>query len=205
MAFELPALPYAPDALEPHIDAETMRIHHGKHHRAYVDKLNVALAGRKELLSLAVADLLSRLQSLPEDIRTAVRNHGGGHANHALFWEIMSPHGGENPEGALKEALVGAFGSVPAFKEKFTAVAAGVFGSGWAWLALAGGKLSIVSTQNQDSPLLDGAMPLLGVDVWEHAYYLRHQNRRPEYLAAWWNVIYWRNVGERYERGVKGG
>ena len=191
-AHVLPALPYAFDALEPHIDAKTMEIHHGKHHNGYVTKLNAALEGHAELQATGLDDLLGNLASVPEGIRTAVRNNGGGHANHSLFWPLMSPTGGGEPSGDLAAALAGEFGSVGKFKELFSAAAKTRFGSGWAWLSVNRfGKLVVHSTPNQDSPLIDGLKPVIGLDVWEHAYYLNYQNRRPDYVAAWWNVINW--------------
>jgi Fe-Mn family superoxide dismutase len=198
MPYQLPPLPYAFNALEPHIDAKTMEIHHDKHHAAYVNKLNEALANHADLQSKSVEDLLRGINSVPEAIRTAVRNHGGGHANHSLFWQIMTPNGGGSPAGDLAGALQSAFGSFEAFKEKLTNAAAGVFGSGWGWLVAGGGKLEVIARPNQDSPLMDGKTPLLGVDVWEHAYYLKYQNRRPDYLAAWWNTVNWPGVAARY-------
>ncbi len=194
----LPDLPYPTNALEPHIDARTMEIHHGKHHKAYVDNLNKALEGHAELAAKSVEDLLRGISTVPEAIRGAVRNHGGGHANHSLFWKLMSPQGGGEPSGELAAAIGGAFGGFAGFKEKFAAAAAGRFGSGWAWLTMAGGALEISSTANQDSPLMEGKTPILGLDVWEHAYYLLYQNRRPDYVAAWWNVVDWAEVGRRY-------
>lgn len=199
MAFELPALPYASNALEPHIDAQTMEIHHGKHHNAYVTNLNKALEGHSDLQSKSLEQLLTSLDSLPESIRTAVRNNGGGHANHSMFWQIMGPNGGGEPTGALAEAVNSAFGSFSQFKEQFAAAAAGRFGSGWAWLVVApDGSLSITSTPNQDTPVMEGKNPILGLDVWEHAYYLKYQNRRPDYVAAFWNVVNWDEVARRY-------
>jgi Fe-Mn family superoxide dismutase len=195
---QLPELPYPTNALEPHIDARTMEIHHGKHHKAYVDNLNKALEGHADLGAKSVEDLLRGISSVPESIRTAVRNHGGGHANHSLFWRLMSPQGGGEPSGDLAAAISSAFGGFPAFKERFAAAAAGRFGSGWAWLTSAGGALEISSTANQDSPLMEGKTPILGLDVWEHAYYLLYQNRRPDYVAAWWNVVDWAEVGRRF-------
>ncbi len=195
---QLPDLPYPANALEPHLDARTMEIHHGKHHKAYVDNLNKALDGHADLAAKSVEDLLRGISTVPEGIRGAVRNHGGGHANHSLFWKLMSPAGGGEPAGELETAIDGAFGGFAGFKEKFAAAAAGRFGSGWAWLTLAGGTLEISSTANQDSPLMEGKAPLLGLDVWEHAYYLLYQNRRPDYVAAWWNVVEWAEVGRRY-------
>jgi Fe-Mn family superoxide dismutase len=196
---ELPKLPYAFDALEPHIDARTMEIHHGKHHAAYVTNLNGAIDKHPELASKSVEDLLRGIDQVPEDVRTVVRNHGGGHANHSLFWQVMGPDGGGVPGGALGDALMSAFGSFESFKQKLTDAAAKRFGSGWGWLTAAGGKLEVSSSANQDSPLMEGKTPLLGVDVWEHAYYLKYQNRRPDYLTAWWNVVNWAEVARRYE------
>ena len=197
MPFEVPPLPYAPDALEPHIDAQTMSLHHDKHHQAYVDKLNGAVEGT-EWADKSIEDIIRNLGDLPADIAGPVRNNGGGHLNHTLFWESMSPDGGGAPDGDLAAAIDAAFGSLDAFKEQFEAAGVGRFGSGWAWLVLDGGELKITSTPNQDSPLTDGQTPLLGNDVWEHAYYLKYQNRRPEYLKAWWNVVDWGVVAERY-------
>ncbi|HEX6201255.1 MAG TPA: superoxide dismutase [Thermoanaerobaculia bacterium] len=197
MAHTVPDLPYSFDALEPHIDAKTMEIHHDKHHAAYVSKLNDALEGHPNLQSKSVEELLRDIQSVPESIRTAVRNHGGGHANHSLFWQVMGPKGGGKPSGELASAIDGAFGGFDTFKQKLTDAAAGVFGSGWGWLVVKDGKLEVVGRPNQDSPLMDGATPLLGVDVWEHAYYLKYQNRRPDYLQAWWNTIAWDEVAKR--------
>lgn len=200
MAYELPQLPYAYDALEPHIDKETMNIHHTKHHNTYVTNLNNAVAGKADLESKSVEELISNLDAVPEDIKTAVRNNGGGHANHSLFWQILSPNGGGNPTGALAEAIDSKFGSFDAFKEEFTKTATGRFGSGWAWLVVDNGELAITSTPNQDSPLMEGKTPVLGLDVWEHAYYLNYQNRRPEYIGAFWNVVNWEEVAKRYEQ-----
>ena len=197
MAYEVPPLPYGYDALEPHIDQQTMQLHHDKHHQAYVDKANAALEGT-DLADASIEDVLKDLSAVPEDKRNAVRNNGGGHYNHSLFWESMSPDGGGEPSGDLASAISDAFGSFDAFKEQFEAAGVGRFGSGWAWLVLDGGDLKITSTANQDSPLTDGQTPLLGNDVWEHAYYLKYQNRRPEYLKAWWNVVDWGKVAERY-------
>ncbi len=199
MAFEFPPLPYAKDALEPNIDAQTMEIHHDKHHAGYVNNLNKALEGHADLQGKSLEDLLGSIDSLPESIRTAVRNNGGGHANHSMFWQIMSPNGGGAPTGELATAINSAFGSFDNFKQQFAAAGAGRFGSGWAWLLVApDGSLSITSTANQDSPLMEGKKPILGVDVWEHAYYLKYQNRRAEYLATWWNVVNWSEVAKRY-------
>lgn len=200
---ELPALPYAFDALEPYIDAQTMEIHHGRHHQTYVNNLNAALDKHPELYEKSVEELISDLNAVPEDIRTAVRNNGGGHANHSLFWQIMSPNGGGEPSGALAEAIKKTFGSFEQFKEKFTQAAIGRFGSGWAWLVVNNGQLEIMSTPNQDSPLMEGKTPILGLDVWEHAYYLKYQNRRPDYVNAFYNVINWDEVARRYEAAKK--
>lgn len=194
---ELPQLPYAHDALEPHIDAQTMEIHHGRHHATYVNNLNAALEGHDDLASKSVEDLISDLNAVPEAIRGAVRNNGGGHANHTLFWQVMSPNGGGNPTGAIAEEINKAFGSFDAFKEEFTKAALTRFGSGWAWLVDNNGKLEVMSTPNQDSPLMEGKTPLLGVDVWEHAYYLKYQNKRPDYVNAFFNVINWDEVNKR--------
>ena len=204
MAHELPPLPYDYGALEPHIDEKTMRIHHGKHHAGYVSKLNAALENHPELADLSPETLLRQLSDLPEDIRTAVRNNGGGHANHTLFWSIMSPSGGGEPSGDLGAEIDAVFGNFANFSVQFSAAAAGRFGSGWAWLSLdASGKLLVESTPNQDSPLMEGRTPILGLDVWEHAYYLKYQNRRPDYIEAWWNTINWEAVAQRYDL-VKG-
>ena len=197
MAFEVPPLPYAPDALEPHIDAQTMSLHHDKHHQAYVDKLNAALEGT-EFADSSIEDVIANLDAIPEDKRTAVRNNGGGHLNHSLFWKTMSPDGGGAPEGDLAAAIDSAFGSFDDFKEQFEAAGVGQFGSGWAWLVFDGGALSVTSTPNQDNPLSEGKLTLLGNDVWEHAYYLKYQNRRPEYLKAWWNTVNWSEIATRY-------
>ena len=197
MAYEVPALPYAYDALEPHVDKATMEFHHDKHHQAYVDKANAALEGT-EHDGKPVEDVLKALSSLPADKQGPFRNNGGGHANHTMFWESMSPDGGGEPSGPLAEAITKSFGSFEDFKTQFEAAGVGQFGSGWAWLVLEGGELAITSTPNQDSPLLEGKTPLLGNDVWEHAYYLQYQNKRPAYLAAWWNVVAWDKVAERY-------
>jgi Fe-Mn family superoxide dismutase len=199
MAYELPKLPYAYDALEPHIDARTMEIHHTKHHQAYITNVNNALKDHPELSRKSVEDLIRNLNEVPENIRTVVRNNGGGHANHSFFWQIMGPNAGGEPKGLLAGDINSAFGSFDQFKEKFAAAAAGRFGSGWAWLIRnREGKLEIMSTPNQDNPLMDGNTPLLGLDVWEHAYYLHYQNRRPDYVKAWWNVVNWEAVGQRY-------
>ncbi|WP_342543477.1 superoxide dismutase [Paenisporosarcina sp. FSL H8-0542] len=199
MAYELPQLPYAYDALEPHIDKETMNIHHTKHHNAYVTNLNNALAGHDDLLSKSVEELIANLDAVPESARAAVRNNGGGHANHSLFWELLSPNGGGNPSGALAEAIDAKFGGFDAFKEEFAKAATTRFGSGWAWLSVKNGELELTSTPNQDSPIMEGSTPILGLDVWEHAYYLNYQNRRPDYIGAFWNVVNWDEVSKRYE------
>jgi|SRR5947209_16064218 len=196
--FTLPPLPYPFDALEPHIDARTMEIHHDKHHAAYVTNLNKALADSPDNTPRNIDDLIKSLDSVPEKIRTAVRNQGGGHLNHTLFWHMMKKGGGGEPTSELKKALDASFGSFAQFKDKFTEAATKVFGSGWAWLVSQGNELKIVSTRNQDSPLSQGQLPLLGIDVWEHAYYLKYQNRRPEYIAAWFNVVNWDFAGERF-------
>jgi Fe-Mn family superoxide dismutase len=199
MAFELPKLPYAYNALEPHIDEQTMTIHHSKHHQGYVTKTNAALEGHSEFANKSIEELMAMRDQLPESIRTAVRNNGGGHANHSLFWEIMAPNGGGEPTGAVGDAIKSTFGGFDAFKEQFKAAATGQFGSGWAWLVVdPSGKLAITSTPNQDSPISDGLKPILGVDVWEHAYYLKYQNLRASYVDAWWNVINWPKVNELY-------
>jgi superoxide dismutase, Fe-Mn family len=199
MAFELPALPYPTDALEPHVDARTMEIHHGKHHAAYTNNLNAALEGHPALQERSIEELLSGFDHLPSDIQTAVRNNGGGYANHNLFWEVMSPQGGGRPSGELAAAIDEAFGSFDAFQASFSDAAAKRFGSGWAWLVVDGdGALQVYSTANQDSPFMSGHTPILGLDVWEHAYYLNYQNRRPDYVKAFWNVIDWGKVGELY-------
>ncbi len=197
MPHELPALPYDFAALEPHIDEQTMRIHHGKHHQAYVTNLNAALDKHPALHQKSLEDLLRDLSAVPEDIRTAVRNNGGGHWNHSLFWVIMGPNAGGPPTGAIADAITGAFGSFEKFKEQFTQAAMGRFGSGWAWLVDKGGRLEITSTPNQDNPLMEGHKAILGLDVWEHAYYLKYQNRRADYIAAWWNVVNWAEVNRR--------
>ena len=200
---ELPKLPYAANALEPHIDARTMEIHHGKHHQAYVDNLNKALAGHAELEKKSVEELLRDFASVPDAIKTAVRNHGGGHANHSLFWEVMGPGGGGEPAGELGQAIGSAFGGLAGLQEKLNAAATGQFGSGWGWLVVADGKLEVFARPNQDSPLAEGKTPILGVDVWEHAYYLSYQNRRADYLKAWWNTVRWEKVAERF-RSARG-
>jgi len=202
----LPALPYDDAALEPHIDAQTMQIHHGKHHQGYVTNLNGALDKHPELYEKNLEELLRGINNVPEDIRTAVRNNGGGHHNHSLFWTIMAPAGkggGGEPSGALADAIKQAFGGVAPFKEQLSTAGTTRFGSGWAWLAVASGKLEVFSTANQDSPLMDGRLPVLGLDVWEHAYYLKYQNRRADYVAAWWNVVNWAEVAKRYEAARK--
>lgn len=199
MAYELPELPYAYDALEPHIDKETMNIHHTKHHNTYVTNVNAALEGHEDLASKSVEELISDLNAVPEDIRTAVRNNGGGHANHSLFWQLLTPNGTGAPSGALAEAIDAKFGSFDEFKTKLENAGKTRFGSGWAWLAVSNGELEVTSTPNQDSPLMEGKTPILGVDVWEHAYYLKYQNKRPDYLAAFWNVVNWDEVSKRYE------
>ena len=200
MAHTLPELPYAYDALQPHVDAQTMEIHHTKHHNAYVTNLNNALADHTTLQAKGIEDLLREIEQVPEAIRTAVRNNGGGHANHSLFWTVMKSGGGGQPAGALADALKSALGGFDAFKEKFSTAAATRFGSGWAWLVVKGsGALDVYSTANQDSPLMQGDVPILGLDVWEHAYYLNYQNRRPDYISAWWNVVNWDEVLRRYQ------
>jgi Fe-Mn family superoxide dismutase len=198
MAYELPPLPYSFDALEPYIDAMTMEIHHDRHHKAYVDNLNKALEQAPDLANQPIEDLLRNMSKVPESIRTAVQNNGGGHANHSMFWEIMGPNGGGAPTGALADAINAAFGSVDALKEKINANGAARFGSGWSWLVWNNGKLEALSTANQDSPLMNGMTPILGVDVWEHAYYLKYQNKRPDYLKAWWDVVNWDAVARRF-------
>jgi Fe-Mn family superoxide dismutase len=197
MAYEVPALPYDYGALEPHVDEQTMRVHHDKHHQAYVDKVNAALEGT-EWADKPIEEVLRNLDRIPDDKRTAVRNNGGGHYNHSLFWEWMSPDGGGEPEGALAEAIGSAFGSFDDFKAAFKDAGVNQFGSGWAWLVEDGGSLAVVSTGNQDNPISQGKTPLVGVDVWEHAYYLKYQNRRPDYIDAWWNVVDWAKIGEGY-------
>ena len=199
MSFTLPPLPYAPDALEPTIDKLTMEIHHGKHHNAYVTNLNKALESAPALAGKTIEELLAHNCAIvPENIRTAVRNNGGGHINHSMFWKIMGPSGGGAPVGNVAQAIVGAFGSFETFKEKFNAAGVGRFGSGWAWLLKTASGVEIVSTPNQDSPIMEGKNPVFGCDVWEHAYYLKYQNRRPDYLAAWWNVVNWKEIEHRF-------
>ena len=199
MPFTLPPLPYPTNALEPHIDAQTMEIHHDKHHGAYVNNLNAALEKAPELQGKSLDDLLKKLNAVPESIRTAVRNNGGGHWNHSMFWQIMSPKGGGAPSGKLADAINKSFGDFEKFKEQFNAAGGARFGSGWAWLINDAGKLSIISTPNQDNPIMDGKpAPILGLDVWEHAYYLKYQNRRPDYMKAWWNVVNWPEVEKRF-------
>jgi Fe-Mn family superoxide dismutase len=197
MAYSLPDLPYDYSALEPHIDAKTMEIHHTKHHQTYVDKLNAAIEGKDGLQYDNVDELLRNFDSVPEDVKGPVRNHGGGHSNHTLFWSIMGPDGGGEPTGEVASGIDGAFGSFKEFQEKFTSAATLHFGSGWAWLVSDGGKLDVISLPNQDSPLMTGKTPLLGLDVWEHAYYLKYQNKRPDYIEAWWNVVNWDAVNQR--------
>jgi Fe-Mn family superoxide dismutase len=197
MPHQLPALPYDAAALEPHIDAQTMQIHHGKHHAAYVNNLNAALEKHAALQGKSADDLIRGLSTVPEEIRTAVRNNGGGHINHTMFWQIMGPGKGGAPTGAIADAIKGAFGSFDAFKEQMNKAGVGRFGSGWVWLVDAGGKLSVESTANQDNPVMDGKRAIMGIDVWEHAYYLKYQNRRPDYLAAWWNTVNWDEVNKR--------
>ncbi len=198
MPYELPPLPYAYDALAPTIDEQTMRIHHDKHHQAYVDNLNKAVEGT-DLDGIPIEELVQQLDRLPEDRRTAARNNGGGHVNHAMFWEIMKPGGGGEPAGALADAIGSTFGGVDALKAQVNDAGVKRFGSGWTWLVLKGGALEVMSTPNQDNPLMDGATPILGIDVWEHAYYLTYQNRRPDYLAAWWDVVNWDEIGRRFD------
>jgi len=202
MAYTLPALPYAFDALEPHIDVKTMEIHHGKHHQAYVTNLNAALEKAPELASVSLDDLLRDLSAVPESIRTAVRNNGGGHWNHSLFWTLMTPNGGGEPTGDVSAAITKAFGDFASFREKFQAASMGRFGSGWAWLVSDMGALSIVSTPNQDNPIMEGKTAILGLDVWEHAYYLHYQNRRADYVGAWWNVVNWEEVAKHYSASI---
>ncbi len=197
MAFTLPALPYAPESLEPHIDKQTMEIHHGKHHNAYVTNLNAAIEKAPELAGKSIEDLVKGISSVPEAVRTAVRNNGGGHLNHSMFWQIMTPGGGGAPTGAIADAINSSFGSLDKLKEQFKAAAIGRFGSGWAWVIDSGGKLVVESTPNQDNPLMDGKKPVFGIDVWEHAYYLKYQNRRPDYIDAWWSVVNWAEINKR--------
>ncbi len=201
MAFQLPELPYPSNALEPHIDQQTMEIHHGKHHNTYVTNLNNAVAGT-EFENMDVDELMRRINDVPEDKRTAVRNNGGGHANHSMFWEIMGPNGGGEPTGEIAEAITQSFGSFDELKNQINAAGAGRFGSGWAWLTYDNGQLKVESTPNQDSPLMEGRFPILGVDVWEHAYYLKYQNKRPDYLNAFWNVVNWDVAGRNYDAAI---
>ncbi|MEO8376208.1 MAG: superoxide dismutase [Candidatus Sumerlaeota bacterium] len=203
MAYTLPELPYPPDALEPHIDAKTMEIHHGKHHQAYITNANNALKDHPELEKLSVEELLKNLSAAPEAIRTVLRNNAGGHANHSLFWKVIGPKAGGEPAGALGDAIKNELGGFTKMKEDFAKAATTRFGSGWAWIVAKDGKLAVTSTPNQDSPIMDGATPLLGLDVWEHAYYLKYQNRRPDYIAAFWNVVNWDEVAKRYEEAKK--
>lgn len=198
--FTLPDLPYAYNALEPSIDEETMKLHHDKHHATYVQKLNEALAGHEDLLNMDIDELLKNMSKVPEDIKTKVINHGGGHSNHTLFWLIMKPNGGGEPSEKLAEALNSTFGSFTEFKDKFTQAATSVFGSGWAWLVVNNGKLEIITTPNQNSPLMEGKIPILGLDVWEHSYYLHYFNRRDEYIKNWWNIINWEHVGKIFDQ-----
>ena len=199
MPHTLPALPYPSDALEPHIDKQTMEIHHGKHHNAYVTNLNAALEKHPELQSKSVEDLLKSINTVPEDIRTAVRNNGGGHANHSMFWQVMGPNAGGNPTGAIADAINGSFGDFAKFKDEVKKAGVGRFGSGWAWVIDQGGKLVVESSANQDSPLMEGKKIVFGLDVWEHAYYLHYQNRRPDYVDAWWNVVNWAEINKRLQ------
>ena len=203
MAYELPPLPYDYAALEPHIDAETMKLHHDKHHQAYVNNLNAAIEKHPDLGKHTAEDLLRNLNSVPEDIRTTVRNNGGGHVNHTMFWSIMQPGGGGEPTGRISEQIRKDFGDFAAFKKQFNETTAKQFGSGWGWLLWDGGKLSITTSANQDNPLLQGKYPILGNDVWEHAYYLKYQNKRPDYLAAWWNTVNWNEINKRFEQAQK--
>ena len=205
MAYELPPLPYDYSALEPHIDAQTMQLHHDKHHQAYVNNLNTALQGLSQFDNMSVDDLMRHINEVPENVRTAVRNNGGGHANHSMFWQIMKPNGGGEPTGALADAIKSTFGSFDQFKTTFNDNGAKRFGSGWTWLVVdQNGKLQAISSANQDSPLMDGLYPVMGNDVWEHAYYLKYQNRRPDYLAAWWNVVNWDEVAKRFQQRSSG-
>ncbi len=200
--FTLPPLPYAYEALEPYIDTDTMHLHHDKHHQAYVNNLNAALKDHPAFLEKSVEQILADIQSVPEAVRTAVRNNGGGHANHTLFWEIMTPGGSKEPQGALAQAITGTFGGLDALKQQVNDAGAKRFGSGWAWLVVENGALAVISSANQDSPLMEGKTPILGVDVWEHAYYLKYQNRRPDYLAAWWNTVNWDVIGKLYQSAL---
>ena len=205
MAYEVPPLPYAYNALEPHIDEQTMQLHHDKHHAAYVNNANAALESLPQFANLPVDELLRRINEVPENVRTTLRNNAGGHSNHSMFWAIMGPNGGGQPTGAVAQAINDTFGSFDQFKAQFNDAGAKRFGSGWAWLVMdRNGKLSVTSTANQDSPLMDGLYPIMGNDVWEHAYYLKYQNRRPEYLNAWWNVVNWNEVNRRYEQARSG-
>ncbi len=204
MAYELPPLPYDYNALEPYIDTQTMQLHHDKHHQTYVTNLNNALQGQDQLATMSVDDLLRNIKQVPDSIRTAVQNNGGGHSNHSMFWSIMKPNGGGEPTGELASAIQQAFSSFDAFKTAFNDAGTKRFGSGWAWLVLDNGALKVISTANQDSPLMSGMYPVMGNDVWEHAYYLKYQNRRPEYLNAWWNVVNWDEVARRYAQGRSG-
>jgi Fe-Mn family superoxide dismutase len=197
MAHTLPPLPYPTDALEPHIDKQTMEIHHGKHHNAYVTNLNAALEKHPDLQSKGAEDLIRGINTVPEAVRTAVRNNGGGHVNHTMFWQIMAPKAGGPPTGQIADAINAAFGGFDKFKEEFKKAAVGRFGSGWAWVVNTGGKIAIESTPNQDNPMMDGKKPVFGIDVWEHAYYLKYQNRRPDYIDAWWNVVNWNEINKR--------
>ena len=199
MAYQLPPLPYPFDALEPHIDARTMEIHHDKHHGAYVNNVNAALEGHPDLANMSIEDLMKNIDRVPDSIKTAVRNNGGGHANHSMFWQIMKKGGGGEPKGEVADAINSSFGGFDQFKDQFSKAAAGRFGSGWAWLVVNNGKLEIMSTANQDSPYMEGKTPIMGLDVWEHAYYLNYQNRRPDYVSAWWNVVDWDEVNKRYK------
>lgn len=202
MSFELPELPYEYTALEPHIDAKTMEIHHTKHHQKYTDNLNDAVSGHEDLAGKSAEEILANIDSVPEDVRTKIQNNGGGYVNHNLFWTVMSPDGGGQPQGEIADALVSSFESVDAFKKAFAEAASGVFGSGWAWLVVNNGSLEVTATPNQDSPLMDAKTPILGLDVWEHAYYLAYQNKRPEYIEAWWNVVNWDEVARRYTEAI---
>jgi Fe-Mn family superoxide dismutase len=205
MAFELPPLPYDYSALEPHIDTQTMQLHHDKHHQAYVTNLNNALQGLSQFDGVSIEDLMRRINEVPENVRTAVRNNGGGHVNHSMFWQIMRPNGGGEPTGALADAINSTFGSFDQFKATFNDNGVKRFGSGWTWLVVGkDGKLQALSTANQDSPFMDGMYPVMGNDVWEHAYYLRYQNRRPDYLGAWWNVVNWDEVARRFQQAMSG-